>query len=104
MASQTIARILSAEQSAAETVSRAEADAEKRTGTAARQAQQYMEDEAARTAAAVAAIAQEAREKIAQINGEAERNARAKAQAIRQEALRRAGEAEDLVISIIIPE
>jgi len=104
MASQIIAEILSAEQSAAAIVSRAQAEAEKRTDAAERQAQQYLEDEAAGAALAVQVIARETQEEIARINGEAEMDAGKKAQAIRQAALQKLDTAQALVISMIIPE
>ena len=104
MASQIIAEILSVEKSVAAVVSRAQAEAEKRTDVAGWQAQQYLEDEANKTAAAVQAIARETQEEIARINGEAEKEAQEKAAGLRQAALHKLDAAQDLVISMIIPE
>ena len=104
MASQIVAEILSAEQAAAAIVSRAQAEAEKRTTAVERQAQQYLEDGAAGAATAVQAIAHRTQEEIARINGEAEKSAGEKAQAIQQAALRKLDAAQALVISMIIPE
>jgi len=104
MASQIITEILSAEQSAAAVVSRAQAKAEKRTDAAEQQAQRYLADEANKTAAAVQAIARETQEEITSINREAEKSAGEKARAIRQAALQKLDAAQALVISMIIPK
>ena len=104
MASQIIAEILSAEQSVAAVVSRAQAEAEKRIDAAERQAQQYLADRAAGAATDVQAVERKAQVEIARINGEAEKSAEEKALAIQQAALRKLDAAQALVISMIIPE
>lgn len=104
MASQTIAKILSAEQAAAEIYARAESEANARVEEAKRQAQLLIESEAAKTAAAAQDIARETREAAARVNAEAEQSAREAAQALKQDALGKADAAQSLVISMIIPE
>jgi F0F1-type ATP synthase membrane subunit b/b' len=104
MASQTITKILAAEQAAAEAVAGAQAQAEKIIETAQGQARRTLEEEAAKTAADVRGIADAAGEEVARINRQAEQDAREKARALREEAMGRLESAQGLVVSMIIPE
>ena len=104
MASQTISRILETEQSAAQAVAKSEAEASHIVETALQKAQQILAEEAAKTDAAVETIAGQAQAEIARLNGEAGQAAAARAQKLRESALKKLDTAQELVISMIIPK
>ena len=104
MASQTIAKILEAEQSAAGAAAKAEAEASHLVEMAHKRAQKILEEEAAKTGAAVEAVAGRAQAEIARLDGEAGQAAAARARDLKQSALKKLDAAQDLVISMIIPK
>jgi len=104
MASQTIAKILEAEQSAAGAVAKAEAEASHIIEMARLEALQTLTKETAKTGAAVETIADQAQAEFARFSGEAGQAAAARAQDLKEKALKRLDAAQDLVISMIIPE
>jgi primosomal protein N' len=104
MASQTIAKILEAEQAAAQAVAKAEAEADHVIATTRQEAQQTLAEEAAKTDAAVETVAGQAQAEIARLNREAEQAAAARAQNLKQSALKKLNTVQELVISMIIPK
>lgn len=104
MVSQTVAKILAAEQSAVQSVSQAEAQAARIIETARQEALRYLDEEAKKTAAAAEAIAAQMRAKIEQDNIKAEQAALTKAETINADAMRKLPTAQALVVSMIIPE
>jgi len=104
MASQTIAKILEAEQSAAQAVAKAEAEASHIIETARQEALRTLTEETAKTDAAVETIANQAQAEFARLSGEAGQAAAARARNLKESALNKLDAAQGLVISMIIPK
>ena len=104
MASKTIDKILEAEQIAAGAVSQAQAEAGRILEAAREEALRTLTEEGEKTGVNLRAIAGQAQAEAARLNKEAEQTALAKAEALRESALRKLDSAQDLVISMMIPE
>jgi vacuolar-type H+-ATPase subunit H len=104
MASKTIAEINEAEQTFAQAVSQAQSQAERIVETARQEARQYLQEEAEKTAAAVSTIEAEAKAEIERLEREAGLAAQTRVETLRKQALRKLDAAEELVISMVIPQ
>ena len=104
MASQTVEKILAAEQSAAEIISQAQIRAEEIIQKAEREAQSYLDENRKKIASIIKSIENESQKNINRFKQEYEQAAMTRAELIQKKALQKSEMAEELIISMIIPK